>query len=263
MKLNKKTIFFIALGLLLIAIIIGTTIFLISNNKKNDNSEIKKQDVQNLRENFSLLFNNEINDELQDKVFVAQNLENEELGKYKTNIKIPMLNIKNNTARKINSEIATVFSKKILPLIKQNTDEYTIYNVSFFTCLNDNILSIAIKCTLKEGKTAQRLIIKTYNYDIQDDKLLNLEDIIEKKGVDRNNIQKEIYYEIQKQIEKSEIIAGEGYKVYTRTQNDIIYKVENTEEFMLDEKGNLYIIYAYGNNNITGEMDLIVIANSE
>ena len=33
--------------------------------------------------------------------------------------------------------------------------------------------------------------------------------------------------------------------------------------YMLDENGNLYIIYPYGNSNITGEMDVIVIVNNE
>ena len=36
-------------------------------------------------------------------------------------------------------------------------------------------------------------------------------------------------------------------------------ELENTSTFYLGEDGNLYIIYAYGNNEFTNEMDIIVI----
>lgn len=39
---------------------------------------------------------------------------------------------------------------------------------------------------------------------------------------------------------------------------DKIYKIENTSTFFLDKDNYLYIIYAYGNNNFTSEMDIII-----
>ena len=37
-----------------------------------------------------------------------------------------------------------------------------------------------------------------------------------------------------------------------------MYKIENTDEFYIDNNNNLYLIYAYGNENLTSEMDLVV-----
>ena len=44
-----------------------------------------------------------------------------------------------------------------------------------------NIISLAIMCKYKDGTKAQRKIVKCYNYDIENDKLLSIEDIIEYK----------------------------------------------------------------------------------
>ena len=37
-----------------------------------------------------------------------------------------------------------------------------------------------------------------------------------------------------------------------------IYTVANSENFFLGENGKLYIIYAYGNQNFTSEMDIVL-----
>ena len=172
-----------------------------------------------------------------------------------------MIKIQTETTKKINSEITNIFVKKILSIIQTKDIPYTIYNVQFFTAINDNILTLAIKCNLKEGKNAQREIIKTYNYDLENDRLLTLSDIINKKLLDYEKVQKQIKEEIEKAINKAETIKTEGYNVYQRTINDQMYNIENTTEFMLDQNNNLYIIYPYGNMNITSEMDVIVIPN--
>ena len=36
-----------------------------------------------------------------------------------------------------------------------------------------------------------------------------------------------------------------------------IYQIENIHTFFLGSNGDLYIIFAYGNNNYTSEMDII------
>ena len=46
--------------------------------------------------------------------------------------------------------------------------------------------------------------------------------------------------------------------MFTRDTKSDIYKIENATEFFVHDN-NLYIIYAYGNDKITGEMDLVVI----
>ena len=262
-KMNKKMLLFAGIGLaVIIAIIIG--ILLILNNKKVPEMEItKKQDAKVLSENFSLLFKEEVPKDLEDKVYIAYKLDDDTLGRFKINIKIPMLKLRTNVARQINSEITEVFAKKILSMIREKKSLYTIYNINFYAVQNDNILTLAIKCTLKEGKNAQRTILKTYNYDLENEKILTLSDIIDRKELNREEIQKQINAEIEKEVAKTEAIKEEGYNVYERVINDTMYQIDYTEEFMLDENGNLYIIYPYGNSNITGEMDVIVIVNNE
>ena len=49
-----------------------------------------------------------------------------------------------------------------------------------------------------------------------------------------------------------------GYNVYSRDVSNDMYKIENSKEFYLTND-TLYIIYAYGNDNFTSEIDLIVI----
>ena len=49
-----------------------------------------------------------------------------------------------------------------------------------------------------------------------------------------------------------------GYDIYSRNLKDEIYKVENTSNYFWYEE-HLYLIYAYGNNNNTSEMDIVII----
>ena len=37
-----------------------------------------------------------------------------------------------------------------------------------------------------------------------------------------------------------------------------VYKIENTENFFLTQDGYVYLVYAYGNNDYTNEMDIII-----
>ena len=49
-----------------------------------------------------------------------------------------------------------------------------------------------------------------------------------------------------------------GYNIFDRDYKSALYKMQNTTGFFLGEQGYLYLIYAYGNQNFTSEMDLIV-----
>ena len=71
--------------------------------------------------------------------------------------------------------------------------------------------------------------------------------------------QKAIDEKIEQKIEKAEKAKTSGYNVFERTINDKMYEIKNVSEFMIDSEGNIYIIFPYGNNNITSEIDLLVI----
>jgi len=93
---------------------------------------------------------------------------------------------------------------------------------------------------------------------MEKDKLLTLQEIINLKGLDGNETQNKILEKIQKEIDKFSEIANSGYNIYKRDINDLIYKIPNTTNFFLGNENVLYIVYSYGNNSYTSEVDLII-----
>lgn len=57
---------------------------------------------------------------------------------------------------------------------------------------------------------------------------------------------------------KSQDLKSLGYNVFSRNIDSDIYKIENVTEFFV-HNNNLYIIFAYGNDKITSEKDIVVI----
>lgn len=178
--------------------------------------------------------------------------------KYDLDVQIPQINIENSEIDKCNLEIKNIFQNKAANILAK-TEEYTVYSVKFHTYINGNILSLVIKANLKEGTKPEREIIKTYNYDTENNKLLDINDIIDAQGIGKNELQEKITEEIKKQSEYEHSLIDLGYEVYTRDINNQMYRVENISNFILGEQGHLYIIYAYGNNNFTSETDLIIL----
>ena len=117
--------------------------------------------------------------------------------------------------------------------------------------VQDDILSLMIRSNLKEGVSAQRIIIQTYNYDLRNNKEINLEEVLKIKNIDKSD-------SIKTEQKKVEDLEKLGYNVYSRDVSNDMYKIENSKEFYLTND-TLYIIYAYGNDNFTSEIDLIVI----
>ena len=62
---------------------------------------------------------------------------------------------------------------------------------------------------------------------------------------------------IQEEKEKADDLSSLGYNIYERDTSSDIYELENSTEFYLTQDA-LYIIYAYGNQTNTSEMDIIV-----
>lgn len=183
-------------------------------------------------------------------------------GKYDIHVSIPIININNGNVATINKEIETVFYNKVRSLIEASEDETaerSIYTVSYTSYLNENILSLVIKATLKEGKNAQRVIIQSYNYNLSTNQVLTLEDVLEIKGIAKVNVESEITKTIQNAIDYSQNMASLGYETYKRNIKDTIYEVKNSNNFIIGPQGSIYIIYAYGNANFTIEKDIVHI----
>ena len=71
-------------------------------------------------------------------------------------------------------------------------------------------------------------------------------------------MQKEINAEIEELNKKDEDLKSQYSEMKLRDLNNSIYKIENTENFIVDQNGYLYIIYAYGNTENTNKIDVII-----
>ena len=179
-------------------------------------------------------------------------------GQYSMNVNIPLINIQSDVVTEFNSLTQSIFVDKINSVMS-GTDVYTIYNLDYIAYVNENILSVAIKATIKEGDNPQRIIVQTYNYDLQNDKSVTVKEILEYRDIDENVVENRIRSVVQKASEDAEVMAESGYTVYQRNLDDEMYQIDNISNFIEGPNGELYIIFAYGNNNYTSEMDIIEI----
>lgn len=251
MRKNKKKIIYSAIGVLAIAIL---SIIIIYNSGKRTNrdkmSEEEPIDKEQLEIEFNDLFTNEENQ----YVSTLYKIQEEKSGKYKIDAYIPRIHLDNKIDNEVNNEINSSFVNKILQ-VYNDSKIYTILKINYATSIQDNRLSVIIKCSLKEGSNAQRTIIKTYNYDIESKEKIKIADLIQEQK--KADLQEEINQKIQLKLKKEATLAEQGYNVYRRDVDSDIYKIENANEFYIKDK-ILYIIYCYGNNSFTSEVDLIV-----
>ena len=63
---------------------------------------------------------------------------------------------------------------------------------------------------------------------------------------------------IQKSQENVENLEKAGYSVFHRNPSDTKYQIKNSTEFYCTSN-TIYILYAYGNDNYTSEIDVVVI----
>lgn len=267
---DKKLAIILVTIIIICSIAISVGIYAqITNAKiKLKTENIEKKETENLKDNFYNIFNNELNtngniepiesDIKYDEIIsLAYRIRETRSGDYSINANIPMFLKETETIKEINKNINDLFVLKMFD-IAQTTKSYTIYTVDYVAYINYNILSLVIKCTIKDQTNPQRLIIQTYNYDILNDKLLSIDDVLKIKELEKETIQEKINIEIKKISNEKNKIDIEGYNLYKRESEDKMYKIENTETFLLGEKGFLYILYPYGNKNFTSEIDTII-----
>ena len=71
-------------------------------------------------------------------------------GKYSMNIHIPVINIQSDVVTGFNNLTQSIFVDKINSVMA-GTEVYTIYNLDYIAYVNNNLLSVAIKATIKES----------------------------------------------------------------------------------------------------------------
>lgn len=178
------------------------------------------------------------------------------LNSYEVEVHIPYININNRKIEEYNKKIEEFVDKTNSVL--QSQDKNIIYTVEYVANVQNGILSLLIRSNLKEGASAQRVIIETFNYDLRNNKEITLEEVLKIENLSEMDIQARIQKEIEVEQKKVEDLKDLGYNIYGRDTTSDKYKIGNTKQFYLT--GNsLYIVYAYGNETFTSEMDLIVI----
>lgn len=270
MKLDFRKIFVISI--LLVCIIAINVAVYVQITRKPNPAESKQEvqiDTALLTENFNNIFDNACNyqgntpmvskeNSMQEVIYTSYTNQESMDQLYELNVHIPYLNINHATAKKINQEINDLFYRKANNILV-NTTEYTIYSVKYKAYVNDNILSLIISATLKEGDNPQRVIMKTYNYNLSSYSELSLKEILQYRQIDEETVQNRVLETIRIASEDSNKYNELGYSKYLRNINSDIYQLKNTTVYFLGEEKALYIIYAYGNLNYTSEMDLVVI----
>lgn len=275
---TRKYIFFIVIFLIcIVSLCLGiyaqffykyadTDMFMLGINIGAKKTE---EEIDILKSNFNSLFTNSLvinsNDEIKatkienknDYVYTGYNLVNEDENYYSVNVQLPVININTDKAREINSEIKTEFYD-LANTIMRKTEGNTIYTVSYAAFINNDVLSVVIKASLKETDKAEKLIVKTYNYTISEDREISIDDLIKLKETTNEDVQKTINEDVKKAYTNAKIIAEQYGNLYERDLSSDMYKVENATTFFLTQDGYVYIVYAYGNNDYTNEMDLII-----
>ena len=196
-------------------------------------------------------------DNTKDIVCTAADVKKSEAGNYEVNVVLPIININSEVIEKYNKEIQNVFYSKLEDIL-ETEDKNIVYSTEYVASINNDMLSLMIRSNLKEGTNAQRTIIQTYNYDIKNDKELTLSEVLKRNELDENTINKTIKEEIEKSEKKVEDFEQLGYSIYNRNLSDKRYDIKNSKQFYCTNN-TIYILYAYGNEDYTSEVDIVVI----
>ena len=226
------------------------------------------EDYQLLVSNFDDIFQNQLEeyttdisikkiDEGQELVYTYYTKDESKKNSYDMNLNIPYINIDSETIAAYNEEIKQTYEKKAESTL-QTENENIIYTLQYEATIENDILSLIIRANLKEGSSAQRLIIQTFNYDLRNNKKITLEELINLRQLNAREVQNKINQEITSEQQRVEDLKSLGYPIFERNPEDEMYKIENSQDFFV-KNGNIYIIYAYGNENITSEKDLVII----
>lgn len=241
---------------------------LIGINKEVRFGEKTEEQKNEIEANFFKIFNNKIensegdynskkDDSANELVYTKYEKKESKTNSYDLEIHIPHINIKNEIIDKYNKEIEKIFVNMADKILKSE-NKNIIYTVEYAASVQDGILSVIIHSNFKDGANAQRVIIKTYNYDLRNNKEITLQEILKFEQLEEKDIQNQINFEIKTEQQRVKDLEEVGYKIYSRDIDNDIYKIENTTEFYIT-KNVLYIVYAYGNESQTSEMDLIII----
>lgn len=275
-KLNKKLWILYALIFIICTIGIGVALYAQFYSEENigaaigivnkDSEEDKKLE---LKEDFNKIFTNQLENlqntitdvekinEGYDIVVTAYRFEkNEET--CEINVFIPYINVNDDSAREFNARIKEQYKKRAEDLVNQESTVNIIYSVEYKAYIQNDILSLAICSEFKEGEKSQKVIVQTFNYNLKEKRSATINDILNLKNISLQTANNKIKSEIKTIQEQNQPLIDQGYPIYSRDYNSEIYRISDNTQFLYGKDGILYVIYAYGNDIDTSEMDLVI-----
>src|SRR5574344_139974 len=173
--MNSRKLIYIIIGIICcIAVILGIVIQISINNKaKQDEQHINTVQTQEQnKETFDAIFDNKFNNTNSDKIEKVKLEESKELvytassvsektEHYDFDINLPIININTKLASSFNNITQTIFANKANSIMSK-TEGLTIYTTEYTSFINNNVLTVLIRAKLKEGDTAQRVIVQSY-----------------------------------------------------------------------------------------------------
>ena len=266
-------IFYISiLAVCIIAIILTVIIQIVGENETVGSNlpELTDSEISQYEEEFYNIFDNKVNYAENNSYKISKLEPNEEIiysgyqsheskiNDFELEVNIPYININNDVVEEFNNQIKETFEKKAKSILNSQNNN-VIYTVDYSAYVSNNILSLVVRSTLKEGTNPQRDIIQTYNYDLSNQKEYTIDDMLQLKGITKKQANQTIKEEIKKEQEKSEELQQLGYPTYARDYTSDMYSINNVTEYFMGEDNALYIVYAYGNENNNNEMDIVVM----
>lgn len=239
-------------------------------NREQQNTIASEKTQDELKSEFELLFTNTLNlgnfdttgiakiNAEQNIVYEAITLE-ESNDRYEMNLHIPVINVRSELSNQLNQITQATFINKANEIIQDTESTIkTIYSIDYAAFVNNNILSLVIRSTLKEGDSAQRIIVQTYNYNLSTNQEASLVELLTLKRLNRGEVNNKILEVVTAADEADKALEAMGYnQVYIRDLASDIYTVDNAGAYFLGPNGELYIVYAYGNGEFTSKMDIV------
>ncbi len=273
-KKNKKLkiLYILIISVCVIALITAVVIQVVENKKalKASLPTLTESEINKHKNEFYNIFENKVNyadnnsykitkiESKEEIIYVGYKSQEKKIGEVELDVNIPYININNDKIDEFNNQIKDTFEKKAKSVLNSQNDN-VIYTVKYSGYVSNNILSLVIRSTLKEGTSPQRDIIQTYNYDLENQKEYTIDDMLLAKGITKKVANQKIKDEIKSAQQKAEELQKLGYSTYTRDYTSDIYNINNVTEYFMGKDDALYIIYAYGNENNTNEMDIVAM----
>ena len=276
-KQRKLKIFYITIiSICVVAIMVA---FIVQLKQEQPSSgvgeilpELSDDKISVYKQQFNEIFENKVNylennaykineykiSDAEEIVYLGYQNKEKKANDYELDVNIPYINIDTDVVEEFNKQIKDVFEKKAKSVLNTKNSNI-IYDVNYSAYVSNNILSLVIRSTLKEGGNPQRDIVQTYNYDLIKHEKCTIDDMLQIKGITKKEAGQKIKDEIKSVGKRVEELGKLGYSVYARDYTSDIYNINNVTEYFLGKDNALYIIYAYGNLNHTSEMDIVVM----